>query len=45
MVAEYYIYHLIIIVKLYEDIIRIYTGVSNRHNVKIIITLNLKVAL
>jgi len=45
MVAEYYIYCLSKIEKFYGDIIKIYTGVSNRYNVKIIITLNIKVAL
>jgi hypothetical protein len=45
MVAEYYICCLSKIVKFYGNIIKIYTGVSNRYNVKIIIALNLKVAL
>jgi len=45
MVVEYYIYFLSKIVKFYGDIITIYTGVSNRYNVKIIIALNLKVVL
>ena len=45
MVAEYYIYCLSKIVKFYGNIIKIYTGVSNRYNVKIIIALNLKVTL
>jgi polyhydroxyalkanoate synthesis regulator protein len=35
MVVEYYIYFLSKIVKFYGDIITIYTGVSNRYNVKI----------
>lgn len=45
MVVEYYICCLSKIVKFYEDIITIYTGVSNRYNVKIIIALNIRVAL
>ena len=45
MVVEYYIYCLSKIVKFYGNIITIYTGVSNRYNVKIIIALNLKVVL
>ncbi len=45
MVVEYYICRLSKIVKFYEDIITIYTGVSNRYNVKIIIALNIRVAL
>ncbi len=44
MVAEYCIC-LIKIEKFYGDITKIYTGVSNRHNVKIIIALKIKVAL
>lgn len=40
MVVEYYIDFLSKIEKFYGDIISIYTGVSNRYNVKIIITLN-----
>jgi len=45
MVAEYYIYRLSKIVKFYGDIIKIYTGVSNRYNVKIVIALSIRVAL
>jgi len=45
MVAEYYICCLSKIVKFYGGIITIYTGVSNRYNVKIIIVLSLRVAL
>jgi hypothetical protein len=45
MVVEYYIYFLSKIVRFYGDIITIYTGVSNRYNVKIIIALNIKVVL
>jgi len=37
MVVEYCINRSSKIVKFYEDIIKIYTGVSNRYNVKIII--------
>jgi len=45
MVVEYYIYCRSKIVRFYGGIITIYTGVSNRYNVKIIIALNLKVVL
>jgi len=45
MVAEYCICCLSKIVKFYGNITKIYTGVSNRYNVKIIIALNLRVAL
>ena len=44
MVVEYYICCLSKIVKFYGNIITIYTGVSNRYNVKIIIAKNPKVA-
>ena len=44
MVVEYYICRLSKIVKFYGDIITIYTGVSNRYNVKIVIALNIRVA-
>jgi len=45
MVVEYYIYCWNKIAKFYGNIIKIYTGVSNRYNVKIVIALNLRVAL
>jgi len=45
MVVEYCICRLSKIAKFYGDIITIYTGVSNRYNVKIIIALNIKVVL
>jgi len=45
MVVEYCICRLSKIAKFYGGIITIYTGVSNRYNVKIIIALNLKVVL
>ncbi len=45
MVVEYCICCLSKIVKFYESITKIYTGVSNRYNVQIIIALKLRVAL
>ena len=45
MVVEYCIYCCNKIVRFYESIIKIYTGVSNRYNVKIIIALNIRVVL
>ena len=45
MVVEYFVYQRREIVKFFLDINRINADMSNRYNVKIIIALNLRVAL